>query len=327
MYLHARGAGIGGGMSDDDISRAFAHPLERARASQGPGPVPDRISLRDHVVSVEIGAFAAERGVSQRLAFNVVVEVAPPAGPVADDVDKILSYDRVTEAIAAELAARRFDLLETLAEGIAARILRAPQALRVFVRIEKLDRGPGALGVEIVRTGRPAVRAEATQGGVPLLVYLPAGAAQDARLAGFLDRLAALDLPLLLLSGQPDTLGPAAATQEVARRIALLGADQTAWALSGADARLSVAASRTEIDWALARRQLAIWAPARLILAAASPPAMVGDGLARALWLAGELGSSTLLLVGTKPPSDRSIPAEIRLLEADLDARVLPKLR
>ncbi len=313
-------------MSDDDISRAFAHPLERARASQGPGPVPDRISLRDHIVAVEIGAFAAERGISQRLAFNVVVEVSPPAGPVSDDVDKILSYDRVTEAIAAELAARRFDLLETLAEAIAARILRAPQALRVFVRIEKLDRGPGALGVEIVRTGTPEPRAD-TQQGAPLLVYMPAGAAKDAALAGFLDRLAALDLPVLLASGQPDSPAPAAASQEAAHRIALLAADQAAWALSGGDARLSVAASRTEIDWALARRRLAVWAPARLILAAARPPEQSEDGLARCLWLASELGACALLTVGVKPPLQLANAAEIRLFETDLDAAALPKLR
>ena len=60
----------------------------------------------------------------------------------------------MTEAIAHELAAERLNLLETLAERIAERILLEPQALRAFVRIEKLDRGPGALGVEIVRTAR-----------------------------------------------------------------------------------------------------------------------------------------------------------------------------
>ena len=51
-----------------------------------------------------------------------------------------------------ELNVERLNLLETLAERIADRILIEPQAIRVFVRIEKLDRGPGALGVEIVRS-------------------------------------------------------------------------------------------------------------------------------------------------------------------------------
>ena len=41
------------------------------------------------------------------------------SGPIDDDVDRILSYDRVTEAIATELAVERLALLETLAERVA----------------------------------------------------------------------------------------------------------------------------------------------------------------------------------------------------------------
>ncbi|MGH1357118.1 MAG: dihydroneopterin aldolase, partial [Thalassovita sp.] len=48
-----------------------------------------------HVVEVEIGAFQQERGTTQRIRFNIVVEVQPLTGPVDDDVDRILSYDRV----------------------------------------------------------------------------------------------------------------------------------------------------------------------------------------------------------------------------------------
>ena len=133
-----------------DISLAFAHPEERAIASASADPR-DRILLRDYLVDVEIGAFQQERGTRQRVCFNVVVEVSPHAVPLDDDVDRILSYDRITEAISAELAADRLNLLETLAEGVAERILAEPRAMRVFVRIEKLDRGPFALGVEIAR--------------------------------------------------------------------------------------------------------------------------------------------------------------------------------
>ena len=142
----------------DDIHLAFAHPEERAAATAA--GVPDRISLRDYIVTVEIGAFQAERGTQQRIRFNVVVEVQPPTGPMDDDVDRILSYDRVTEAITSALAAERLNLLETLAERVAELIIASPQAMRVFVRIEKLDRAPGALGVEIMRDrGRIAPQA------------------------------------------------------------------------------------------------------------------------------------------------------------------------
>ena len=100
----------------DDIRLAFAHPSERAEAS-ATAPF-DRISLRDYVVEVEIGAFQLERGTLQRVRFNIVVEVAPLTGPIDDDVDRILSYDRVTEAIGVELHAERINLLETLAARV-----------------------------------------------------------------------------------------------------------------------------------------------------------------------------------------------------------------
>lgn len=84
----------------------------------------------------------------------MVVEVAPLTGVVDDDVDRILSYDRVTEAIAAELAAERLNLLETLAERVADRILIEPQAMRVFVRIESLTVAPVRLGLRSCGRGR-----------------------------------------------------------------------------------------------------------------------------------------------------------------------------
>ncbi|MDC0634263.1 dihydroneopterin aldolase, partial [Planktomarina sp.] len=80
-----------------DIETAFGNLLSRAQTST-PDHC-DRISVRDHIIEVEIGAFQTERGNTQRIRFNVVVEVQPVNSRIEDDVDKILSYDRVTEAI------------------------------------------------------------------------------------------------------------------------------------------------------------------------------------------------------------------------------------
>ncbi|MEM7490755.1 MAG: dihydroneopterin aldolase, partial [Pseudomonadota bacterium] len=102
----------------DALRLAFAAPLDRAAASGG---ALDRISLRDHIREVEIGAFQLERGVTQRVRFDIVAEVTPDTEAVlGDDVDGILSYDTLIEAIDVELAAERLNLLETLAERIAA---------------------------------------------------------------------------------------------------------------------------------------------------------------------------------------------------------------
>jgi len=180
-----------------EIRLAFAHPSERSEAT---ATAPrDRISVRDYMVDVEIGAFQAERGVTQRISFNIVVEVRALTGPIDDDVDRILSYDKITEAVQFELAEERLNLLETVAERVADRILLEPQAMKAFVRVEKLDRGPYALGVEIVReraAAAPGVAEEDTPH--PEIVYLSNAAIASANLTSWIDQLEARGKPRML---------------------------------------------------------------------------------------------------------------------------------
>ncbi|MES2844171.1 MAG: dihydroneopterin aldolase [Pseudomonadota bacterium] len=282
-----------------DIRLAFAHPEERAAASASADPR-DRISLRDHVVEVEIGAFQQERGTRQRVQFNVVVEVRPQPQPLNDDVDKILSYDTITDAIAFELAAERLNLLETLAERIAERILTEPQAMRVFVRVEKLDRGPGKLGVEIVRSRAEAPLQAISHDGVeqalhPLVVYLDNAGIAAADLGARLDALQARGVPVILTVGLPDLPRPQTGHKPTQRRIDLLAIEQNAWVLAARDDRCVVVATRTEIDWAVKNGQMIVWAPSKLVLDAVDGP-QSREPVVLALWLA-ELMAATGLVV------------------------------
>lgn len=269
-------------MSDDAaaLRLAFAAPLDRAAAT---GPR-DRISLREHVRAVEIGAFQEERGRSQRLRFDVVAEVRPDPGAIAsDDVDGILSYDTLIGAIDAELAAERLNLLETLAERVAARILGHDRAARVFVRIEKLDRGPHALGVEIVRSRAEAAPAEPDPAPRPRVALLDPAALDDAGLAARLDALEAAGPAVILCA--PARPVARAAHPMAQRRIDLLACETAAWQLAARDPRCLVVESRTELDHALRTRALTVWAPSRIVLDATDPPADVAPETL-ALWFA-----------------------------------------
>jgi dihydroneopterin aldolase len=286
----------------NDIRLAFAHPFERAVATSQTGML-DRISLRDHIVSVDIGAFQAERGVQQRLCFNVVVEVQPIVDQIEDDVDRILSYDRVTEAIAAELDAERLNLLETLAERIAERILAEPQAMRVFVRIEKLDRGPGALGVEIVREGGDKPRAPA-QDMVPhpLVVFLDNDMIAAEDITGIIDHYAGFPRPVIFTVGLPRASFPKAPQAAAQRRIDLLALEQNAWVLAGRDARCVVVGTRTELDWAMKNGQICVWAPSKMILDATHPPqAEPAEGANLAMWFAEAMQADQLIVMSDDP--------------------------
>lgn len=285
-----------------DIRMAFAHPEERSLASAAADPR-DRISLRDHVVEVEIGAFQKERGTRQRILFNVVVEVRPAPQPLDDDVDRILSYDRITEAIAEELSAARLNLLETLAERVAERILAEPQAMRAFVRIEKLDIGPYKLGVEIVRSRAEAALKVVGQDGKeaalhPLVVFLDNAAIAAPDLGARLDALQALGLPVILTVGLPDLARPRTGHKPTQRRVDLLAMEQNAWALAARDPRCIVMATRTEIDWAVRRGQMMVWAPSKMVLDATDGP-NGHEPVALALWLAEQMAAERLIVHGS----------------------------
>ncbi len=297
-------------MMTSETRLAFAHPSERSVATAGPAPL-DRISLRDHIVELEIGAFQAERGVTQRICFNVVVEVQPLTGPVDDDVDRILSYDRVTEAIAYELADERLNLLETLAERVADRILLERQAMRVFVRIEKLDRGPGALGVEIVRArdDAPDVRANAAKVPHPELVYLSNDAIGSPHLSAWLDQLEQMGRPLILCVGASDTAAPQVAHKMAQRRIDLLAIEQNAWVLASKDDRCVVVATRTELDWAMKNGQTSVWAPSKIVLDSVDTPSVQPrDSVALAAWFAASFYATEMLVIGAALPAKASVP-------------------
>lgn len=305
-----------------DIRLAFEHPEERAAAT-APSTPHDRISLRDHIREAEIGAFQAERGRTQRLCFNVVVEVRPPRAPLDDDVDRILSYDTITEAIDAELSAERLNLLETLAERIAERILLAPQALRVFVRVEKLDRGPGALGVEIVRSRgqaplRPVTEEDTDLAPHPTVVMLSNAAIASGRLTGWIDALEASGRPVVICVGAPDTPAPQSDAPAAQRRIDLLAIEQNAWVLAGRDRRCMVVGSRTELDWAMKNGQISVWAPSKIVLDAVDgPSAQPRDAASLVAWFAKLNHAEELVVIGMDPPTAEGLSVRAVTLDAD----------
>ena len=289
-----------------EVHLAFAHPSERSDATTI-SILLDRISLRDHIVDVEIGAFQAERGVTQRISFNIVVEVLPLMGPIDDDVDRILSYDKVTEAIAFELADERLNLLETLAENVADRILLEPQAMRTFVRIEKLDRGAGALGVEIVRArGDMTVEQTEPEDALrPQLVFLSNEAISSPYFKAWVDQLQANDPPLILCVGPAETDRPQTGHRMTQRRVDLLAIEQNAWVVASRDERCVVVETRTELEWAMRNNQICVWAPSKLVLGAVDGPcARLNDPLELAAWFASTFDAQEMIVIGADLPAN-----------------------
>ena len=111
----------------------------------------DRVFVHDLVLDAEIGVYTHEKGATQRARFSVDIEVAPSDQAIEDQIGRVLDYDMIIETIKDVLAQGHINLVETLADEIATRCLAHPRAASVKVKIEKLDKQPGAVGVEIVR--------------------------------------------------------------------------------------------------------------------------------------------------------------------------------
>lgn len=115
----------------------------------------DKIILKDMAFYGYHGALAAEKELGQR--FQVTVKILLNLRPAAksDQLEKTLNYARVYREIQKIVEGRPFNLLEALAEAIAARLLRMG-APAVQVRVKKMHPPfPGQLSfvaVEITRS-------------------------------------------------------------------------------------------------------------------------------------------------------------------------------
>ncbi len=130
-----------------------------SRSMPVPGETLDRVFVRDFVLDVDIGVFAHEHGVTQRVRFDVEIELKHGRRTTVDEIDHVISYDLIVDGIKALTKDRHINLVETLAEEIAALCLRETRTARVRVRVEKLDKEPGAVGVEIVREAKDVAAA------------------------------------------------------------------------------------------------------------------------------------------------------------------------
>ena len=113
-----------------------------------------RIFLRDHVISVQIGAHDFEKTQAQRVIFNVELFV-PYANstPQADKLSEVVDYDFVREVIAQRVATGHVELQETLCDDLANRFLAHPQVAAVRLSSCKPDVYPdcAGVGVEVFR--------------------------------------------------------------------------------------------------------------------------------------------------------------------------------
>ncbi|MGH6981116.1 MAG: dihydroneopterin aldolase [Stellaceae bacterium] len=112
-----------------------------------------RVLVSDLIVPFEIGVFAHEHGKKQRVRINLSLDLSDGGHAVEDKVAATVSYGDIIDQVTALADGGRINLVETLAERVAALCLADRRVRSCRVRIEKLDIYPDAtiVGVEIER--------------------------------------------------------------------------------------------------------------------------------------------------------------------------------
>ncbi|MBN9247060.1 MAG: dihydroneopterin aldolase [Hyphomicrobium sp.] len=125
--------------------------------------IADTIFVRDFVVDCNVGVYAEEQGVTQKVRFTVEARLQKDVFSVEDEMVEVPSYADIIDIIIALARGGHINLVETFAEKIASKVLADKRIAAVRVVLEKLERGP-LRGVEIIRPPSKAAAREFGRG-------------------------------------------------------------------------------------------------------------------------------------------------------------------
>ena len=136
------------------MSTISFQPAGAPAAQAAPAEGIRRVFVRDLVLDCLIGVHRHERDGTQRVRINLDLSVRETREPIEDRLANVLCYEDLIGRVRRLAAAGHVNLVETLAERVAALCLEAPDVASVTVRVEKLDvfADAASVGIEIVRS-------------------------------------------------------------------------------------------------------------------------------------------------------------------------------
>lgn len=111
------------------------------------------VFVHDLLISALIGIYTHEKKGSQPVRINIDLTVREGDTDIDDRFENVVCYEEVAKKVEAIAAAGHVNLVETLAEDIAAACLEDPRVFVARVRVEKLAaiENAASVGVEIER--------------------------------------------------------------------------------------------------------------------------------------------------------------------------------
>jgi 7,8-dihydroneopterin aldolase/epimerase/oxygenase len=129
------------------------NPPEVLKAKPIAGSGIRHVFVHDFVLPAHIGVHGHEKGKQQRVRVNLDLAVIEGAAPPEDQLAGVVCYEEIVDGVRAVVDEGHVNLVETLAERVAAVCLSDPRVRVARVRIEKLDvfEDVGSVGIEIER--------------------------------------------------------------------------------------------------------------------------------------------------------------------------------
>ncbi|HIF11181.1 MAG TPA: dihydroneopterin aldolase [Sneathiellales bacterium] len=111
------------------------------------------VFIRDLVLTCSIGIHSHEKIAGQRLRINLDLSVDESGRPIDDNIKNVICYEQLADGVSDIIGRGHVNLVETLAEDVAAMCLEDRRVLSARVRVEKLDilEDAQSVGVEIER--------------------------------------------------------------------------------------------------------------------------------------------------------------------------------
>lgn len=111
------------------------------------------VFVRDYETDAEIGVWSHEKGATQKVRISVDLSVLEGQEHHQDQIENVVCYNEVVLGIQRIIEAGHIQLVETLAEQIAAMSLENSQVIKARVKVEKLEavKQAASVGVEIER--------------------------------------------------------------------------------------------------------------------------------------------------------------------------------
>lgn len=135
------------------MSKGSKAPRDQGTSAKVVGSRRRRVFVRDLEIVASVGVYEHEKRYEQRIFISADLTVHDDYDGVSDRLEDVLDYSALVDGIARLVQSGHVNLIETLAERIAALCLEDSRVECVRVRIEKPEVLPScrSVGIEIKR--------------------------------------------------------------------------------------------------------------------------------------------------------------------------------